>query len=176
MINPSNGNIVKTFNTSFDGPWGITIDNNSNLWITDSISQLILKLNIKSVEDEVPPIITNSGDLSYVEDTSGNYINWTLQDENPDNYSIYRNDTFIISGIWEINDTIIINVDLLPVGVYNYTLIAYDTYGNMAFNTILVTVATAIAEFGKGITFLAILSFGVIYLFMRRKRNIGLKK
>lgn len=175
VINPSNGNIIKSFNTPFNGPWGITIDNNSNLWITDSISQLILQLKIKSLEDEVPPIITNSGDLNYVEDTSGNYINWTLQDENPDNYSIYRNDSFITSGIWENNDTIVLNVDFLPVGVYNYSLISYDTYGNMAFDTILVTVTTAIAESGKGISLLAILSFGAMYLFMRRKRKIKLK-
>ncbi len=176
VINPSNGNIMKTFNTPFDGPWGITIDNNSNIWITDSVSQLILKLKIKSAEDNSSPIITNSGDLNYIKDTSRNYINWTLQDENPDNYSIYRNDTFITSGIWENNDTIILNVDLLPVGVYNYTLIAYDTYGNMVSNVIFVTVTTAIAEFGKGIFLLAILSFSVICLFLRRKRNIRLKK
>ena len=91
--------------------------------------------------DTSPPVITPSANLTYVQGSSGNNISWFLEDENPGNYELYRDETQLSgSPAWSNGQNLTINVDFLPVGIYNYTLVAIDAYANRASSTIWVTV------------------------------------
>ena len=57
-------------------------------------------------------------------------IKWTLTDENPDNYIIYKDGQEILSGSWTSGETILVSIEDLEEGTYNYIIIATDTSGN----------------------------------------------
>ena len=61
----------------------------------------------------------------------------------PSNYTLYRNDSLIDSGLW-YGGAITANVDDLAVGTYNFTLVVWDQGGNEASDSVWVTV-TAIS-------------------------------
>jgi len=89
--------------------------------------------------DSVAPIIDHPLNVEYVVETTGHSITWTLYEENPSNYVIFRNDAEVISNIWDGNP-IIVNVDGLSTGIYNYTIAVHDTSGNINSDIVLVTV------------------------------------
>ncbi len=93
--------------------------------------------------DTAPPIIDHPADISYEEGTTGNFIFWTPSDTHPFHYVIYRNGTEVASDSWDWI-FIGINIDGLSVGVYNYTIVVYDTSGNYANDTVFVTVIETI--------------------------------
>jgi parallel beta-helix repeat protein len=93
------------------------------------------------VRDATPPTITHPEDLTYRIDDNGHTIYWTASDLSPIEYSILRNGTEITSsGFASVSWFVSISVETLPAGVYNYTLTAVDTSGNMAYDTVLVTI------------------------------------
>lgn len=93
--------------------------------------------------DSVAPIIDHPLNVEYVVETTGHSITWTLYEENPSNYVIFRNDAEVISNIWDGNP-IIVNADGLSVGVYNYTIAVHDTSGNTVSDIVLVTVLSLV--------------------------------
>ncbi|MCE7749317.1 MAG: hypothetical protein GPJ51_13085 [Candidatus Heimdallarchaeota archaeon] len=122
--------------------------------------------------DDQSPLITGSDDFTVESGTFGNFVNWTVIDDNPDIYEIYRNDYLLDSDTWDSSEDISINIDYLADGIHNYTIIVYDTYGNYAKDTVLVTV---IAYFESSYPFaiLTILVLGIciISTVTRRKRK-----
>ena len=135
-------------------------------WITN------LQLEYPIEFDEQLPIITGPDDFTTESGTIGNFINWTVVDDNPDIYEIYRNDYLLYSDTWENFENISINIDYLADGIHNYTIVVYDTFGNYAKDTVLVTV---IAYFESSYPFaiLTILVLGIciISTVTRRKRK-----
>lgn len=94
-----------------------------------------------TVVDATPPEISSPDDITYSEGTTGNEITWTISDNNPQTYTVYRNGSVQVSGTWSLSpDTITIGVDDLTIGVYNYTLKAVDAFGSSSIDTVLVTV------------------------------------
>lgn len=94
-----------------------------------------------SFEDTIPPIINNPADIQYEYETTGHFITWSPYDSNPKRYVIYQNGTEVRSGTWNsTSETIIISVDGLEVGVYNYSLVVYDTTENSASDAVIVKV------------------------------------
>ena len=122
--------------------------------------------------DSDPPLITGPDDFTVESGTVGNFINWTVMDDNPDLYEIYRNDYLLDSDAWDSSENISINIDYLADGIHNYTIVVYDTFGNYAKDTVLVTV---IAYFESSYPFaiLTILVLGIciISTVTRRKRK-----
>ncbi len=93
------------------------------------------------LSDESLPLITSSGDLEYIVGRTNNYISWILEDDNPGTYNILREGIMLVSDTpWTDGLNVTINVDLLSLGIYNYTLVAKDTFDNEATSTIFVTV------------------------------------
>jgi len=89
--------------------------------------------------DLVLPIIDSPVDVSYSEGTTGNTISWTPVDANPYNYTVYRNGIELVSGTWD-GSQILVDVDGLSVGTYNYTLEVIDLGHNTATDSVVVTV------------------------------------
>lgn len=91
------------------------------------------------VEDTTPPLVVTSGDFSYNVGTTGHEITWTLGDLNPHEYRIDGNGSTIGWTAWA-NGTVTLGIDGHSVGIYNHTISVVDDYGNIATDTIFVTV------------------------------------
>ena len=90
--------------------------------------------------------IVSSGNLQYKIDSTGHFISWTITaiDLNNGSYQIYLNGSNHDSGDWDNGEKIIINVDGLPLGSYNYTLEATGGIADPQEETIIVNVRTII--------------------------------
>ncbi|MHA2364251.1 MAG: Heimdall-CTERM domain-containing surface protein [Candidatus Hodarchaeales archaeon] len=86
------------------------------------------------------PTIDSPNDLAFIFGSTGFYINWTASDNSPNSFTVLRNGTEVASGVWESNIPINISIGALPLGVYNYTIIATDTDGLSSSDTVFVTV------------------------------------
>ena len=88
------------------------------------------------------PKILSSADVDYVQGTTGNQIVWEVTDEDPNDFTIYRNDSLVVTDDWN-GSNIIHNVDGLSVGLYNYTLVLTDISGHIVTDTVWVTVSSS---------------------------------
>ncbi|MFW9964811.1 MAG: OmpL47-type beta-barrel domain-containing protein [Candidatus Sifarchaeia archaeon] len=91
------------------------------------------------VEDTTAPIVWGSDDLVYEAGVPGHSLTWSFTDLYPKYYVILRNGSLIDSDIWTGFD-ITISVDLLNPGLYNFSFVAYDLYGNYAVDLVWVNV------------------------------------
>ncbi len=87
------------------------------------------------------PKILSSADVDYIQGTTGNQIVWEVTDEDPNDYTIYRDGSLVETDDW-IGSNITHNVDGLSVGLYNYTLVLTDTSGHRVTDTVWVTVSS----------------------------------
>ncbi len=92
-----------------------------------------------TVVDTTSPTINHPSDSEVEVGTSGNLITWSPGDLLPSSYEILRNGAVLYSGIWT-GSSIVINVDGLALGLFNYTVQVSDTSGNTATDTVFVTV------------------------------------
>lgn len=86
-----------------------------------------------------PPEIDNPPDIAYSEGSVGFVIVWHPQAEFSHNYIIFRDGLVVDSGIWN-GSSISIDIDGLPVGKYNYTLLVEDYEDRTISDSVLVTV------------------------------------
>jgi parallel beta-helix repeat protein len=93
--------------------------------------------------DNTDPIINHPADIEYEEGSTGHSITWALFDEYPSKYEVYRDHNLIESRIWN-GSNIVIDIDGLNAGVYNYTLVVYDKIGNSASDSVYVTVVSLV--------------------------------
>jgi plastocyanin domain-containing protein len=141
-------------------------DTNGN-WASDSVTVTVVHTT--------PPTIDHPNDITYEEGETGYSITWHVSDPNPYMYNITRNDTLVISGVWDGRD-ITINVDGLAVGTYIFTCNVNDTLGNSASDSVTVTVTEAEEEeegfpwlwLGVGIV-VAVAGIGAAILYFKKK-------
>lgn len=86
------------------------------------------------------PNISSTGDTSYFFGHTGYTISWNANTTYPNYYNITRNGSIIATGLWENNIPIIINVDSLQVGIYQYVCFVNSTRGDFSSDSVLVTV------------------------------------
>ncbi|MHA1990383.1 MAG: hypothetical protein ACW98A_05405 [Candidatus Hodarchaeales archaeon] len=125
----TNGTVV-TINVDFLTPGIhfaiITANDTNGLSQSDLvIITVLLSINTK------PQFIVNATDLSFELGTTGYTISWTLSDDNPDSYQLFRNNSLIDSGPWESNVPLVFNVDVYPIGSHVFRLSVNDTYGEV---------------------------------------------
>ncbi|MHA2032531.1 MAG: ABC transporter substrate-binding protein, partial [Candidatus Kariarchaeaceae archaeon] len=123
--------------TNFDGGSGhIEFDSNGD--ILDATYDI---MKVKPILDNTIPVYGSTpGFLIYDEGTTGHVLVWNTTDENPDVYTLYRNGIEIDSGTWDNPSAIVINVDGLAKGIYNYTIVVYDQFANRNIDQAFVTV------------------------------------
>jgi hypothetical protein len=92
------------------------------------------------IVDDTSPTVDKYDDAEYIEGTTGNLVNWECSDNYPSTYEIFIDSVFHSGGTWDSDVAIILNIDGLTVGVYNYTIVVMDASGNSASNTIEVRV------------------------------------
>lgn len=109
-----------------------------------------------------PPVISSPPDISFIFGSTGNKISWMINDTSVDNptYLIYRNSFLIINDTWTPGEEVVISLDGLSVGSYNYTIVVFDGFGNSISDEVLVNVSedTGTDE--------VIPAFPILYLFL----------
>ena len=97
-----------------------------------------------TVGDDIAPTLDSPSDIEYTFGDSGHTIDWSPIDVRPSSYEVFVNDVSTYTGSW--NDTsehILLDVDGLAVGEYNFTCVVYDEAGNTAADTVIVTVVAS---------------------------------
>ncbi|MGY5872031.1 MAG: ABC transporter substrate-binding protein [Candidatus Thorarchaeota archaeon] len=90
----------------------------------------------------IQPIVLLVTTPTYYEGTAGNEIVWDVYDDNPGSYIIVRNGSLFANGPWD-GSSIVVNIDGLTAGTYNFTLRLLDTTLNSAFSSVLIHVLEA---------------------------------
>ena len=159
------GNLVHGFSQAFDlgnnNTWYDTISNEGNRWLDwdgtgpyniDGWLGAIGNRDLYPLDaegtpyfDATAPIIDHPTDISYEEGSIDNYITWNPDDLNPSSYEISRNGTIIRSDNW-YGGSIVISVDGLETGNYEYICTIYDLYDNSISDTVIVTVTESTTE------------------------------
>ena len=88
------------------------------------------------------PNVVPSGNISYTLGTTGHVIGWTLSSGNLYNgtYTLYVNGVINQTGSWTSGQNLLVNVDGLSAGTYQYSLIVNDGINGITNSTMLVTV------------------------------------
>ncbi|MHA1654216.1 MAG: right-handed parallel beta-helix repeat-containing protein [Candidatus Thorarchaeota archaeon] len=115
---------------------------NYTIVVHDEAQNSISDTVIVTVVDGTAPVVSHPDDVEYVEGSRGHSITWVLSDAHPATYELYRNGTLVGSGTWASGE-IMVSVDGLNVGTYNYTLVANDEAGHSTSDTVFVTVTPA---------------------------------
>ncbi|MCG3216346.1 MAG: right-handed parallel beta-helix repeat-containing protein [Candidatus Heimdallarchaeota archaeon] len=95
--------------------------------------------------DTTAPVIDHPTDISYEEGAIDNYITWNPDDLYPSSYEVSRDGLVRISGNW-FGESIVISIDGLDTGFYEYVCTVYDWYDNSISDTVIVTVTETTTE------------------------------
>ncbi len=99
---------------------------------------------VEVIDDATPPIIDEPANRTILNGTTNNNITWTVYDQYPTSYWIYQDGVLVDDGTWDSNE-IIISIDTLDIGIYDFTLVLTDIGGNFASDTVFVTVVDSSA-------------------------------
>ena len=86
-----------------------------------------------------PPVVLAASGSTYTVGTTGHYIHWYVNDDDPALYALLIDGELNDTGVWD-GSNFAFNVDGHPIGTYNYTLVLYDYSLNMVSSSVLVTV------------------------------------
>ncbi|MHA2250325.1 MAG: right-handed parallel beta-helix repeat-containing protein [Candidatus Kariarchaeaceae archaeon] len=117
-------------------------NHNVTFVLTDNNGNLIsFEVSITVSDTLFPNLSSSPSDLSYIFGTTGNEISWTFEDPSAYYYFIERNGTMVVSNTnWISGIPITYSIDELAIGVYNYTIVVYDSEVGYTTDTVIVTV------------------------------------
>lgn len=146
---------IRAFSVDLNTGLG-SVDSESSYWPGDFSDGLSPSFHHVYPLHNVPVYNVNvdsPADIAYTSGNEGNTITWTLDVQilfhgfllatTPENFchKILRNNEVIFSAAWDGNDHIVVNVDDLDAGIYNYTLAIWNPWDNrIKSDTVFVTV------------------------------------
>ncbi|MCY3414927.1 MAG: BspA family leucine-rich repeat surface protein [Candidatus Heimdallarchaeota archaeon] len=132
-----NGTITTNINELTLGTYNFTI------LVFDTSGNKAVDTVFVSVVDTTIPVLSQPEDIYYEQFIDGNSISWMIGDANPKNVTIYLNGAVYNATTSWVNSTITTKVNDLTLGVYNFTILVFDTSGNKAVDTVYVEVYDA---------------------------------
>jgi hypothetical protein len=89
--------------------------------------------------------VTTPGHVAYAEGTTGYTITWLVSCATTSSgpYIVFCNGLPFASGTWVSGHNIVVPVDNLTTGTYNFVIVAADGYGAQVTSMVMVTVSTA---------------------------------
>jgi len=159
-LNPSGNKLIfSTFigGISWDTPFDVAISSTDSFIIVGSthsldfpmIDALDTTFTLPSVffcifdyiDLAGPPFITPPDRLQYYEAVPSSPLQWHLYDTYPSFYLLYEDGSLLGNYTW-VDQSHIVNVDIndLTIGVYNYTIHAFDTDRNSTISSVLVSI------------------------------------
>lgn len=131
---------------------------------------------ILNIVGDLPPRISNPGDIIYQADTTGNTITWTISDFNMTAgwYAVYKDDVLQSNNTWAgPTATVSINVDGLAKGGYTYKIVASDGRSTSS-DTVAVTVTNPLLDALIIVLVVAGIAIAIIAaIAIKRKKNAG---
>jgi len=100
----------------------------------------IVQVTVLPHSEPEDPEIDSPLDIAYILGTTGHEIEWTPYSATPATFQLYLDGALIDSGSWN-GSQIIVDVDGLAVGIYNYTLYVYNEVGDSATDSVFVVVS-----------------------------------
>ncbi len=100
--------------------------------VTDSV-------NVTVYRDLRAPVINATGDLVYEEGYTGNYLNWSAEENNPRVYNLTRDGEVIMNGTWSGHNLSLV-IDGLDVGIFVYNMSFTDYFNQTSYVIITVQV------------------------------------
>lgn len=98
-------------------------------------------ITLLTIYEDVFPELEGPNDVEFYFTETGYSLSWNVTDDYLNKYTIMDNDDVLISGDINPDEPVItINLDSLEIGVHNVTLLANDTSGNTANDTVVVNV------------------------------------
>lgn len=135
-----NGSLFSEGNWSNGVNISINIDSlskglyNFTIFVLDETNNTISHwIWVEVLDLKIPDLTSPSGNFSYNETETGNYLTWQVFDIYPDYFELLVNGTSVSSGSWSNSLNITLNIDGLQLGINNLTLIVYDKSGNYNF-------------------------------------------
>ena len=146
---------------------------------------IIFSLQLQSVSGSLVPIIEGEVSTSEIVVGQSFTITWIIIDDNPSEYTIYRDDEILLLG--PVESTTIQLTRLETVGNHTFVLEVFDYSGNVQNNSLLIEVSfpiiettistisisneTNMAAASSGFLFTFVLfSFGVMMTYRKYKR------
>ncbi|MFW9926830.1 MAG: NosD domain-containing protein [Candidatus Thorarchaeota archaeon] len=109
------------------------------LSLQKSSSFQVDKFIVSSLDDTIP-LVDSPLDIVYTYGTTGNIITWEIFDDNPYHWYVLKDGEFLIGSAWhENNETVVIDIDGLDIGIYHYEIIAND-YAHNSTDEVIVSV------------------------------------
>jgi hypothetical protein len=136
---------VKTESWVSDNPITISVDGltvgsyNYTLIVKDSSMNSAIDTVMVTVYNVSTPLLIHHDDITYERGSTGNNISWAVISPTPITYILYINETKVDNGSNVSANTIVVSIDGLAVGSYNYTLKIINSLGT-ASDTVMVKV------------------------------------
>ncbi|MFW9833885.1 MAG: nitrous oxide reductase family maturation protein NosD [Candidatus Thorarchaeota archaeon] len=93
------------------------------------------------VQDTTPPFVTSPADLSFMVGEEYQTIEWHAQDLSPLSYVVLRDGSEVSSYSTSLNSIhFSMTLESYQAGIFNYTIVVTDAYGNAVFDTVIVTI------------------------------------
>lgn len=114
---------------------------NYTILVSDSSGTSAVDSVMVTVIDSTAPLLNHPSDIQMEFGTPSIQITWQPTDLLPLNYEMYQNDTLVSSGLWTNGDNLAYAVsENMTIGTYNITIIVWDTSGNFASDTVLISI------------------------------------
>ncbi len=153
-LNPKNFTVFQNGSIIRSGQWNSSSENitvsladlelgvyNYTLLVFDFDGNSAVEQTFVTVEDLTPPELTSPEDQVADEGTTTESVSWIASDLHPNSYEILINGSTEESGQWSFNgQNITFGLDELELGTHNITLVVLDESGNMAADTVMVTI------------------------------------
>ncbi len=112
---------------------------NHTIVVTDMDGYTALDTVFVHVNDITAPTIDSPSDSSYAEGTTSNTISWNPFDLFPSYYDVLRDGELVLTDTWSASP-IVVSIDGLTTGLFNFTMVVYDMSGNSAYDSVMITV------------------------------------
>nr|MDO8110239.1 SBBP repeat-containing protein [Candidatus Sigynarchaeota archaeon] len=144
-----NGTLLDLIAKSWDGATPITVSvdglipgiYNYSIWFDDGGGRSLSDSVIVTVFN-APPAIAHQEDITYAAGTIGHVITWNVIDNSllTTQYVVLRNGMLVNTGSWSPFFPIMVGIDCLTIGNYNFTIQAWDGCGGQSTSSLIVHV------------------------------------
>ncbi|MGY5877116.1 MAG: Ig-like domain-containing protein, partial [Candidatus Thorarchaeota archaeon] len=144
-FNPDGGGAISDYTAPYSQNWNLDDESLGSHFIIVSVRDLagntVTKAHYITVVDTTSPVLDNPDDVEFTVGETGYIIDWDPTDARPASYDVLVEGVGTFSGLWNTSsEHIVVELDGLPVGTYNYTCVVYDDAGHVAADTVNVTV------------------------------------
>jgi len=116
-------------------------DHNSTwyLWLDEKRDEII--------PDTIPPSLDGPSGTLYIKEGNMEEIKWFIYDDNPQNFTVWKNGTILLNETWyNPSDEIVIDLSTLAIGTWVFDVLISDIQGNTNYTSVTVIVTASTDE------------------------------